>query len=984
MSFVRNKFVANNNYNNSNDDYGITNDNIITITNKVVNKANLDSHLARSMNSGQQNNQQKQQQGQGGQGLPNISNNNIGFDATSNNANISNGAISGFGINNNGFSMQPNFSAAAGAPMNDAFSSGVRAHASTIGNADLQQALLQSMASSSSATAQAHQSPLFAGSRGGVTDLATSASGLSPAQMSLVQQMLGKMSSGGATGPGTASSPLQQMGRQQQQQSLLQQGLNQGQGQLQGQLAQRSHQGQRQQQSPLLQQQRQHQVQPNSNQESMISQLIATLQAQQQSQQQAQVQAAIARAFGSNGGGNPSSSGPGGADGSSGPGIVNYLQGFSGSGVSGLPGTSAAVPSTQDLLSRMQLAQAAASNSMSGSTGTGTVGVNSSNLGRNANTPGSICNNNGSRRTSASSVPTAPVDVTKAGAEEIIKLHMEQQRHNIMIQMAQADRQERAVLANHEAMLKKQRKLLQGSSSGNSGSSLGGAEVENPNFTSLNNNSKMNNLFSAAATATLQHPIHSNLSPSFASKMPSILNSNPNLNPSALETNVTPKLGASQGAVIVPCRARGMPVDHNFKTAYFIIPEGIEHGDELMCSYPACRQAGVKFRYCLHCKVPVAKRNFRNRHRHGVSGADGESISDDDNEENLSSDDEDDNNDNSAAKVPKASDNSTAAAANAAPFCRPINQEHSSSGGNSVKQEHIIVIPADNGKMKKKKKSGNARVPCRARGMPMAHNFKTAYFNIPPNIQHGDELLCSFPACRSAGAKFRYCLHCKVPVAKRNFRNRHKHGNIGEKKKSSPNNLEESPQENHEEEEEQTDNLEGSEVKKEIENQYSDEDDGDLKPSSSPSTERLELSRSSLPLSNQDQEDEKPTASPANHIGRSEGTNSAEAVATVSIQSAHDPDKVQAWVSLLESKPDPSDKHAMAIWMMNLMSATELTGGPAPAVQSTPPAPAAASAPATTQSSQQSPLKRTSSKESEVSEDRRPPKKKFKKEWEEL
>lgn len=496
----------------------------------------------------------------------------------------------------------------------------------------------------------------------------------------------------------------------------------------------------------------------------------------------------------------------------------------------------------------------------------------------------------------------------------------------------------------------------------------------------------MSDLFSAAATATLQHPIHSNLSPSFASKMPSILNPNLNHNPSVLDTNVTPKLGASQGAVIVPCRARGMPVDHNFKTAYFIIPEGIEHGDELMCSYPACRQAGVKFRYCLHCKVPVAKRNFRNRHRHGVPGADGESISDDDNEENLSSDDEDDNNDNSAAKVAKASDNSTAAAASDAPFCRTVNQEHSSSGGNSVKQEHIIVIPGDNGKMKKKKKkSGNTRVPCRARGMPMAHNFKTAYFNIPPNIQHGDELLCSFPACRSAGAKFRYCLHCKVPVAKRNFRNRHKHGNIGEKKKSSPKDEEESLQENHDEEEEEpSDFHENNEVKKETENQDSDEDDGDLKPSSSPSTERLEQSRPSLSLSNQDQEDEKPTASPASDIGRSQGANSAEAVGTVSIQSTHDPDKVQAWVSLLESKPDPSDKHAMAIWMMNLMSATELTGGPAPAVQSTPPAPAAASAPATTQSSQQSPLKRTSSKESEVSEDRRPPKKKFKKEWEEL
>lgn len=71
------------------------------------------------------------------------------------------------------------------------------------------------------------------------------------------------------------------------------------------------------------------------------------------------------------------------------------------------------------------------------------------------------------------------------------------------------------------------------------------------------------------------------------------------------------------GSVIVPCRARGMPMDHNFKTAYFVIPENVKHGEELICSYFACRNAGIKFRYCSHCKVPVAKRNFRKRHKHG-------------------------------------------------------------------------------------------------------------------------------------------------------------------------------------------------------------------------------------------------------------------------------------------------------------------------------------------------------------------------------
>jgi len=67
---------------------------------------------------------------------------------------------------------------------------------------------------------------------------------------------------------------------------------------------------------------------------------------------------------------------------------------------------------------------------------------------------------------------------------------------------------------------------------------------------------------------------------------------------------------------ILPCRARGMPMDHNVKTAYFVIPEDIKHGTELVCSYFACRNAGIKFRYCVYCKLPVAKRNFAKRHRH--------------------------------------------------------------------------------------------------------------------------------------------------------------------------------------------------------------------------------------------------------------------------------------------------------------------------------------------------------------------------------
>ncbi|KAG7360233.1 hypothetical protein IV203_035332 [Nitzschia inconspicua] len=67
----------------------------------------------------------------------------------------------------------------------------------------------------------------------------------------------------------------------------------------------------------------------------------------------------------------------------------------------------------------------------------------------------------------------------------------------------------------------------------------------------------------------------------------------------------------------IPCRARGMPRDHNAKTAYFVVPHDIEHGKNLICSYPPCADLGVKFCFCVHCGIPVAKRNVRQRHDHG-------------------------------------------------------------------------------------------------------------------------------------------------------------------------------------------------------------------------------------------------------------------------------------------------------------------------------------------------------------------------------
>ena len=181
--------------------------------------------------------------------------------------------------------------------------------------------------------------------------------------------------------------------------------------------------------------------------------------------------------------------------------------------------------------------------------------------------------------------------------------------------------------------------------------------------------------------------------------------------------------------------------------------------------------------------------------------------------------------------------------------------------------------------------------------MPMAHNFKTAYFMIPPTIEHGDELLCSFPSCRSAGAKFRYCLHCKLPVAKRNFRNRHKHGNMGGTTDKTKNG-------------------------------------GDLKSPKDDAKDPAGDGASTSAVARYDDDSKLPSlesagvnANEAVTIGLSNQSVTTVAGPRVCVASSQDAKKVQRWVELLESKPDPDDKDAMAVWMANLMNASSSSGG---------------------------------------------------------
>ncbi|KAL3933569.1 MAG: hypothetical protein SGARI_003676 [Bacillariaceae sp.] len=71
-----------------------------------------------------------------------------------------------------------------------------------------------------------------------------------------------------------------------------------------------------------------------------------------------------------------------------------------------------------------------------------------------------------------------------------------------------------------------------------------------------------------------------------------------------------------RGSVVIPCKARGMPMDHSGHTAFFEITKDMAHGQDLICSHEICRNGGVKFLYCMYCACPVARRSFRAQHSH--------------------------------------------------------------------------------------------------------------------------------------------------------------------------------------------------------------------------------------------------------------------------------------------------------------------------------------------------------------------------------
>lgn len=151
------------------------------------------------------------------------------------------------------------------------------------------------------------------------------------------------------------------------------------------------------------------------------------------------------------------------------------------------------------------------------------------------------------------------------------------------------------------------------------------------------------------------------------------------------------------------------------------------------------------------CAIPVSKRNFVNRHGHGLV--------------------------HSAKEVKTRVDQMNVIFTDGPKMtCSPCHglETYASSNGVASAPDRILHHkPADPNlffegltrdedycENQEKLVNGSCRrCPCRARCMPKEHNATTAYFEIPPDAPHGVSLSCSMKKCssQSGGPRFRYC-----------------------------------------------------------------------------------------------------------------------------------------------------------------------------------------------------------------------------------
>ena len=165
-------------------------------------------------------------------------------------------------------------------------------------------------------------------------------------------------------------------------------------------------------------------------------------------------------------------------------------------------------------------------------------------------------------------------------------------------------------------------------------------------------------------------------------------------------------------------------------------------------------------------------------------------------------------------------------------------------------------------------------------------------------------MICSYFACRNAGIKFRYCSHCKVPVAKRNFRKRHKHGGeiVGDKGDDSGD--DETP-------------------KKGIPSQITasrdeEEDEDGISSQSADSTNQGGLESKKAPVVNSTFA-RNPMITPA----AAKPKEIDHGIVASSSRKVND-ERLSRWVDLLAKRPSTKDSDTMSTWLMEVLAVSDL------------------------------------------------------------
>lgn len=238
-------------------------------------------------------------------------------------------------------------------------------------------------------------------------------------------------------------------------------------------------------------------------------------------------------------------------------------------------------------------------------------------------------------------------------------------------------------------------------------------------------------------------------------------------------------------------------------------------------------------------------------------------------------------------------------------------------------------------------------LPCRARGMPLDHNFSNAFFIVTQDTKHGDHLVCSFPKCRNGGVKFRYCSVCRIPVAQRNFYRRHSHQDIimtkndgvtsnpiksAKKKSSSSNSSAKNPAAL---DMRKNEDLHQDIIKKALKQSGILQVSGGAAPLEShvAAVPTKSKSRKGKILENADQDQDKSKGGKGLRRKRSSSQDPEDPVALLALNMSQlpryqkeelvDPARRRAWTLLLLNRPDPSDDLGMSAWLMHVMSVSD-------------------------------------------------------------